>query len=304
VSASRFIVADSNNTHPLLDRAAHLRSKEDRMAAMLADPAALMVPVWRNKNLIASGDTPRPALLDAERCRALIDIAPLTVFLGMYEERPCFALPLPPDDATVSHAALKGAGDFNDLRLAGSMLSRPEAELLAYARGMLHWHRYNGYCAKCGSDTQPGEGGFVRICRSCDTRHFPRTDPAIMALIVDGDRCLLARQPRFPPGMFSVLAGFVEPGESLEDAVVREVREEVGLEIADIRYLQSQPWPFPSSLMLGFEMRATSTDVRLDDEELEEARWFSRAQLRSPDGFFVPPPYSLAHQLIAHFLED
>jgi NAD+ diphosphatase len=155
-----------------------------------------------------------------------------------------------------------------------------------------------GRCGRCGGGTSPDEGGHVLVCTKCDVRHFPRTDPAMMALIERGDRILLARKPTFPPRMYSILAGFVEPGESLEASVRREVHEEVGLQVTDLRYVRSQPWPFPRSLMLGFYMRSASGEIRLDDQELEAAGWYTREQVEAGEELFVPPTFSLAGQLI------
>lgn len=287
---------------PLIDRAAHLRDEPDELAALLAHPDSVVVPHWRNRCLIARTDPPSPALLEVEVCGDLIEGAPEVIFLGLLEGRACFALAVDPDQASLEHPALAGQGDFTDLRLAGVTLPRRQAELLAYARGLLYWHKHHRFCPECGGATEVTQGGHQRQCTACDKPQFPRNDPAIMALVVHRDRCLLARQPGFPKAMFSVLAGFVEHGESIEDAVRREVLEEVGLAVTDLRYLRSQPWPFPSSLMIGFVMRSHSPDFRLDEQELEEARWFSRAELQEPEGFYVPPPYSLARQLIDHFM--
>jgi NAD+ diphosphatase len=285
-----------------LDRCSELRTQAEALAELERGNEALVVPVWRSKSLVGGRDIPGPAFVPLARVRELFDGAPERVFLGRLGERACFAVAVDPGEHTPARPELASHGEFQDLRLAGNFLRREDAELLAYARGMLHWHRHNRFCSGCGGVTEVTEGGHVRLCAACDRRHFPRTDPAIMALLIHDGRCLLARQPRFPPTMFSVLAGFVEPGESLEDAVRREVREEAGLEVRDVRYLQSQPWPFPNSLMLGFSMHATSERFRLDDEELEEARWVSRDELRDPKGFFIPPGYSLSRQLIDAFL--
>ncbi len=281
-----------------LDRAAILRTRPDDIAAMLHGGDALLLPLWRHQNLVRQAETTR--LVRLEHDAALVAAAQEVVFLGKLDARPCFALGLPGDEAAI--APLADQGDFNDLRMAGPFMDAADAELAAYARGIIYWHRHHQHCGKCGARTHSADGGHVRVCSGCDKKHFPRTDPAVMALIVDGDRCVLARQPRFPQAMFSILAGFVEPGESLETAVAREVREEVGLEVGDVRYVRSQSWPFPCSLMLGFAMRAVTTDIHLDDEELEEARWVSRAQIVARDGLFVPPPFSLAGQLIDLFV--
>jgi NAD+ diphosphatase len=281
---------------PLIDRAEHLRTRDSELAALFAD--GIIVPVWRGKCLIAAS---APVLLEARAHQSLCDAAVERVFLGLKDGRGCFAI------AVAERGEL--IGDFHDLRLAGNFLPLRDAELLAYARGILQWHHHHRHCAECGAPSQAVEGGHVRVCAACQARHFPRTDPAIMALIVHEDRCLLARQAAWPPGMHSILAGFVEPGESLEDAVIREVREEVGLDVTDVRYLRSQPWPFPSSLMIGFWMRALGEEIRVDTQELESARWFSRGEVEEMragrvDGSFIPPRYSLAHQLIALFLDS
>ncbi len=186
--------------------------------------------------------------------------------------------------------------------MAGNLTSRDDYRLLAYARGVLQWHRSHAHCPKCGGTTAARDAGHARFCGSCEVRHFPRTDPAIMAAIVHEDRLLMARQPNWPPMFMSVLAGFVEPGESLEEAVVREVKEEVGLEVRNIRYQQSQPWPFPRSLMIGFVMEATHDRIVLGDDELESAAFFTRDQLRDPEQVLMPPRVSLAHRLINGFL--
>lgn len=286
---------------PVLDRAAELRTKPDAIEALRERDDALFTFTWRSRNLVSRDQPPRPVLLDRAESAALSLRATETVFLGMLGGAPCFALSLPGDDAS---AALAGEhGDFNDLRMIGAFVPEAEARFLAYARGVLYWHRHNRHCGKCGATTQSGEGGHVRVCSACEKRHFPRSDPAIMALIQRGDRVLLARQPKWPKAMYSVLAGFVEPGESVEEAVVREVREEVGLEVEGIRYVRSQPWPFPASLMIGYAMRSESGDIALGDDELEEARWVTREEITDQGSdVYVPPPFSLAGQLIELFV--
>ena len=270
------------------------------MAALDA-PDTLLVPCWRSQTLVS----PNSDALVTPRVReagVLIDRASEIVWLGRVGEQDCFALDLSKLESPLE-GSLSSAGTFADLRMVGGLLSPEESELAAYARGILRWHRHHQHCGLCGAATRPREGGHVRECPEDGNRSFPRTDPAVMVLVESADRCVLARQPGWPEGMYSVIAGFVEPGESLEDAVVRETKEELGLEVTDVRYFRSQPWPFPSSLMVGFFAQATSDDIRLGDDELEEARWFSRKELHNPDGFFYPPPYSLAHHLIQAFLE-
>ena len=282
----------------MLDRAAHLRTRPTELEAL--SEGGLVLPMWRSKTLI-DRDTSAPVLFDGEDADSLRGQAVALVFLGLREGQAIYAADLPPSKDTPRQELLKDRGDFDDLRLVGGRLGREDVELCAYARGMLGWHKRQQRCGGCGAATESIDGGHVRLCGGCGERHFPRTDPAIMALVIHGDRCLVARQPTFPPGMYSILAGFVEPGETLEAAVLREVREEAGLVVVEPCYHRSQPWPFPSSLMIGFSVRALSDAIHLDDEELEEARWVTRAELQSPEGFFVPPVFSLAGQLLAMF---
>lgn len=188
------------------------------------------------------------------------------------------------------------------LRDVGGSLSDRDAGLFVHALGLANWHANHGFCAKCGAGTEPFEGGHVRRCPTCGADHFPRTDPAIIVLVTDHqDRCLLGHGAQWPAGRFSTIAGFVEPGEALEHAVIREVHEETGVHVTDPSYAGSQPWPFPSSLMLGFFARATTTEIRVDGTEVDEARWFSRAELRAAyDSEEVQSPtgISIARRLI------
>jgi NAD+ diphosphatase len=282
---------------PTLWRAAHLRVKDAELTELVQRDDALFALVWRDKNLVTTGESPRADLVDRAAAAPLLALAPEAVFLGTIDDRPCFALGLPGDD---EHARGR---NFGDLRMVGAFVPQEDARLLAYARGMVHWHRHHGFCGKCGAATRSAEGGHVRICSACDKRHFPRSDPAMMAMVLRGDSVLLARQASWPKSMYSILAGFVEPGESVEESVVREVHEEVGLRVRDLRYVRSQPWPFPSSLMIGFVMHAEDGEVVLDPTELEASRWVTRKELAEPDGsIFVPPPFSLSGQLIAMFV--
>src|SRR3954447_21641581 len=194
------------------------------------------------------------------------------------------------------------------LREAPALLSQSDSGLVAQATGLVNWHRRHPRCSVCGSPTEIAEAGYVRRCPSCGAMHHPRTDPVVIMLVVDGDRALLGRQARWPPGRFSALAGFVEPGESLEDAVAREVREEAGVEVRGPRYMSSQPWPFPSSLMLGFVAEYAGGEATPRDHELEDVRWFAREELDAiragrVDGLHVPPPIAIARRLIDGWLD-
>lgn len=285
-----------------LDRAANLRKDRERLNQMLSAPNALLFPVWREQNFVCL--EPRafvPPLLNSE---ALLDAADELVWLGLRGDHPCFALDLSATAEPLRLGDLGSQGAFADLRLTAHLLHEADISVLGYARAMLHWHRQHRFCGRCGQRTEPKEGGHLRECPSCEHRHFPRTDPAVLILITDGERCVLANQPAFPPGMYSTLAGFVEPGETLEQAVEREALEEVGLRVKCTGYRGSQPWPFPASLMLGFQARAESNVLELDSDEISDARWFTRDELQKPQGFFTPPPFSLAHRLIAEFLAE
>jgi NAD+ diphosphatase len=291
-----------------LDRADKLRMDPGALAAARAAPGTRLVPVWRSLSLIRmdpaapAGWTPARAECDWPEAEAE-DL----VFLGLDADQTAyFAVDLSdrPEPPVLAPETV-----FEDLRRIGPLLGDADAAVLAYARGLVHWHRRHRFCGVCGAATEARKGGHMRRCaeEACDALHFPRTDPAVIMLVHDGgDRIVLGRQREWPPGRSSVLAGFVEPGESLEDAVAREVMEEVGLHTADIRYHSSQPWPFPSSIMLGFTARATSDRLTVDTDELAEARWVSRDEvLNSPEDaqFALPRRDSIAYRLIRDWAE-
>jgi NAD+ diphosphatase len=291
-----------------LERAAPLRRDPAGLAQLAGQAQALLLPVWKGKNLLAPGPSPRAVMLPAAGLREAMAAAVETVFLGLMDGKPLFASDLS-EFAPGEEGPNLGSGTaFVSLREVGPLLPAREASLLAYARGLLYWHTRSRFCGVCGQPTVAEEGGHSRRCsgRECATQHFPRTDPAVIMLVEDpeGERVLLARQPRFPAGMFSTLAGFVEPGESLEEAVIREVAEEVGLKAAEVSYIASQPWPFPSSLMLGFLARAKTVEIQRDAHELEDARWFSRADIAGFEskGMFLPRADSIARHLIDGWL--
>jgi NAD+ diphosphatase len=193
------------------------------------------------------------------------------------------------------------------LRDVGALLSPGDAGLLAYATAMVNWHRRHPHCAVCGARTEVAEAGFLRHCPDCGAQHHPRTDPVVIMLVHDGERALLGRQATWPAGRYSALAGFVEPGESLEEAVAREVLEEAGVQVDDVRYRSSQPWPFPASLMLGFHARYAGGEAGVLDGELEDVRWFERSELAAiargeVEGMAMPPPLAIARRLIDEWL--
>lgn len=286
-----------------LDRAGLSRENSARIESALDDQQSQLVLQWRGRVLV---DNAQAVLLPA--VPQLIDAASEIVWLGLLKRDDvggdaqgmtcdCFALDLSALDDPKAQLGLRGC--WADLRLQGDLPSS-DFGLLAYARGMLAWHQNHAFCARCGLPTRPKKAGHTRVCEQ-GHEHFPRTDPAVMILLTRGDQCLIARQPGFPQGMYSALAGFVEPGEALEDTVRREALEEVGLEALNPRYFRSQAWPFPASLMLGYVAEAASGELSLQADELEAARWVSRAELLNPQGFFTPPSSSLAYHLLGAF---
>ena len=300
-----------------LDRADDRRLDEAWLAARLEDPDTRLVALWRSRNLVSliPGEAPRDNGLEAvwieqRGAESLIAQAGDQVFLGLRGKRAYIALDLSHLPEQTAEALVAPAGSFRDLREIGPLLPPDEASVLAYARGLLHWHQRHRFCGVCGSPTESAQAGHIRRCTNaaCETSHFPRTDPAVIMLIHDGaERCVLGRQKIWPPGMHSTLAGFVETGESLEDAVAREVEEEVGLNLQEIHYHSSQPWPFPSSIMLGFIARADYAPLRVHPEELESAAWFSREDLvNSPEDerFRLPRIDSIARRLIEDWLAE
>jgi NAD+ diphosphatase len=313
-------------SHPGFERAGLRRRETAWIIQRIADPASRFVPVWRNQNLVIElgGGEPRAAVFDATSIAALLETSieerlatGEVVFLGIIEERAHFALDLSPAEAplemlhspALAASGIEAAGmRFADLRQVGPRIDRHDGALLALARAMMFWHARHRFCGLCGSPTRSEEAGHMRRCTNpgCDAMHFPRTDPAVIMLVTDGDRVLLGRNKNFPQtGMYSTLAGFVEPGESLEDAVAREVREETGIEVGAIHYHSSQPWPFPANIMLGFVAEASSREIIVDYGELEDARWFERDWLSThvdDDSFRLPRLDSIARRLIEDWL--
>jgi NAD+ diphosphatase len=238
------------------------------------------------------------------------------VFLGVVDERPHFALDLSCNEEPLEalrSPALAAAGiaeagiRFADLRQLAGRLAREEGSLLALARAMVFWHSRHRFCGECGAPTRSEEAGHMRRCTdaACKAMQFPRTDPAVIMLVTDGERALLGRNKNFVPGMYSTLAGFVEPGESLEDAVAREVLEETAIKVGAVHYHSSQPWPFPANIMLGFYAEALTSEITVDYGELEDARWYGRDWLSShvdDDSFRLPRLDSIARRLIEDWL--
>ena len=264
-----------------LERHAERRIDEIWLDARF-DNAACVLPVWRSRAFVQSVETPRAVCFEPGEVRPFLNERRDAVFLGLKGGRAHFTFDLSHVEHPEARPPFAERGTFVDLRSVGALLPRDQGGLLAYAKGILHWHERHRFCGNCGQPTESREAGHLRICsdRACGVSHFPRTDPAVIMLIAEGDRAVLGRKAEWPDGMYSALAGFVEPGESLEEAVAREVKEEVAIDVANIRYHSSQPWPFPASLMLGFYADALSGEIAFDPDELEDARWFTRAELR------------------------
>jgi NAD+ diphosphatase len=295
----------------VLDRACDLRGDPAAIEARYREPRSVIIPVWRDRSFIIEDDPPQAALVTGSLLAAIIEGADQLVLLGTDGEGEAwFAADLSSKNREAI-AQMIGRPALLPLRRVGAIMPPGHAAVLAYAHGILHWHRRHRFCGVCGSATESREGGHVRVCAraTCGAEHFPRTDPAVIMLVSrhDHQACLLARQARWPRGMYSTLAGFVEPGESLEEAVTREVREEAGLAVTNVRYRGSQPWPFPSSIMLGFHAEAeTDAPIRFDPSELQHAAWFTRADIARFDqlGLRLPSGDSIARRLLNEWLNQ
>ena len=285
-----------------LDRAAARREDADWIAAALPAPATLWAPVWRARNLMRGVEEKRPeaVFLTGATVEAVRMQGGPWAFLGLHDGTPLFAVDV--STAEDPLPLLPDAGfTFTDLRAVRGKLAGPDASILAHARALMHWRTKHGFCGVCGSACEPTSAGHVMHCPACGTEHFPRTDPAVIMLVHRGEHALLGHSARFPlANMYSTLAGFVEPGESLEEAVSREVFEEAGIRCGRVQYHSSQPWPFPASIMLGFYAEALNEEIVIDSDELVDARWFTRADIlaREAGGFTIPPPDSIARHLI------
>ncbi|HVY56761.1 MAG TPA: NAD(+) diphosphatase [Xanthobacteraceae bacterium] len=291
-----------------LDRTAHLRGDAAALAALQARADARVYVCSGELVVMKAAAGPHEPLFTLEEAWAL-GAGPELVFLGRDGEAPRFGAVVP--SAEIDRLKARGDLLLRDLRSIAVQGLVPPHHLapLAQAKALLLWHARRGFCSNCGSPTIAVHGGWRRDCPACKAQHFPRTDPVVIMLTIDGDRCLLGRQSRFAPGMWSCLAGFVEPGETVEEAVLRETREETGIVCGSVTYFATQPWPFPMSLMIGCHSRALTTEITVDHSELEAARWFPRdevvAMLRNahPHGLTTPPPVAIAYHIIRTWLE-
>ena len=299
-----------------LDRASYRRTDKEWVAAQLADSQSLFVPFFKLQPFILPEEKPGQGKdVGWLRTALLKDLAgpeAILVFLGINRRgKSLFAVGLDGLKDPENHPSLKGLGAFEELRglaMAGE-ITPTELAILAQAKSMIDWHQRHGFCSVCGSNSEMMEAGYKRQCPSCKAEHFPRTDPVAIMLATYEDKCFLGRQKIWPKGMHSALAGFIEPGESIEEAVARELHEEAGLKVSSVSYHSTQPWPYPSSLMIGCHAVADSEEFKIDGIELSAGRWFTRDEIRAVlegkgDGsFWLPPPFAIAHQLVKAFAE-
>ena len=292
-----------------LDRASYRRSDEAWIAEQLANPQSLAIALWNGKPLIetAKEGGVQIAYLAADMARILSAGPERLLFMGLWKETPIFALDVE-GDVDPADGPLEGLGRFEDLRAIAVTLPGADAAMIATAKSMFEWRRKHRHCANCGAKTDVIEGGWKRVCPACTTQHFPRTDPVVIMLATKGERCLLGRQAAWPKGMYSALAGFLEPGESIEEACARELFEEAAVRATSVRYHSTQPWPYPSSLMIGLIAEIETENALADNIEIDEVRWFSRADA----GALIrgeladakaPPGMAIAHQLIKAWAE-
>ncbi len=282
-----------------LDRGEVERRDEEWLTVQANDPASLMLPMWQLNVPVSSDQTLIWLNVDDLR-RFKVDAAP--VFLGRLDGRSHFVV----DVSAVERGNIERDGlSFEDARTTAEYLSGPESGIVAQARAQLSWHGRHGFCAVCGHPTGIARGGQVRRCAGCGTEHYPRTDPVIITVVHDGDRCLLGQSRGRLVAMrrYSALAGFMDQGECIEEAVAREVMEESGIQVRAVRYHSSQPWPFPSSLMIGCHADAATTDIHFDPEEMADVQWFSRDEVRlaleeRSEILAIPGPTAIAHHLI------
>ncbi len=291
-----------------LNRASEKRTDPNWIESKRRDPSSLILPMWRLQPFLLGSEQSGPpielGLMRPGVADSLAEAGALCIFLGLDGDRAVFALDVSdaPDPANVG--PLAGLGYFRDARIAASTVSLKDAAIIGQAKAMIDWHQRHGFCPRCGAPTRLMDAGYRRLCGKCNGEHFPRVDPVVIMLATEGDACLVGRGKQFPSGMFSALAGFVEPGETVEEAVRRELMEEASVKVGEVTYYATQPWPFPSSLMIGCFAKAYSRDAKVDENELAEVRWIERSLARDliegkqVDGLRVPPPIAIAYHLI------
>ncbi|MEZ5553108.1 MAG: NAD(+) diphosphatase [Pseudomonadales bacterium] len=293
-----------------LDRADPLRRDETKIQAAASHPTSRYLPLWNLSVLVQGTETPHLGWIDcADISRLDIDVAP--VLLGLDADVAHFAIDISEIGDPSHELNLPADWRFEDARMAAMSLPAAETGITAQARSQIDWHRRHGFCSVCGARTEQRRGGHQRRCSDCNAEHFPRTDPVAIMLITDGEQCLLGQSAGrlANAGMYSALAGFIDQGESIEEAVRREIREEAGIEVGEVRYHSSQPWPFPSSLMIGCHGQALTRDITIDTTELTDVRWFDRSEVhaamtKNHPTLRLPGPIAIAHHLIDAWVND
>ena len=292
-----------------LNRASEKRVDNAWLTEQLRSDQSLAVAIWNGKPFLekASDGGLQIAYLPARMAEELSGGAERLLFLGLWKETPVFAVDLE-GGADPADGPLQGLGRFEDLRATALRMPPTDAAIVATAKQMFEWRRRHQYCAACGQPSEPRDGGWKRQCPACEVEHFPRTDPVVIMLAVHKDRCMVGRQAVWPPRMFSALAGFLEPGETIEEACAGELAEEAGLKTLSVRYHSTQPWPYPSSLMIGLIAEVEDDNAAPDQTELSEVRWFTREEAQDLiagkiQGVFAPGKMAIAHQLIRAFAE-
>lgn len=289
-----------------LERMNNEYAQDDFIAQKLKDPDSLLIPLWRGDPLVAGQ---KAAFLSIAARGEFPAGAPM-VFLGGRNGKAHFAIDVSRAADSPDAAPFADIGEYMQIRAAAGVVSKDDLAIIGHARWLFEWHRHHQFCARCGGETEMRNGGPKRQCLKCEAEHFPRTDPVAIVLAVHEDACLLGRGPHFPPGFLSALAGFIEAAETPEEAARRELFEEAGVTLTDIRYQFSQPWPFPNSLMMGFIADAEDRALNLDTNEIEEARWVSLAEIRAlltgepRDDLFLPPKFTIARQLIERWAQS
>jgi NAD+ diphosphatase len=287
-----------------LDRASDRRMDEAWLAEKQGAEDSLALAIWNGKPLLEKGpEGPRLAYLPAPMAVDLAGGNERLLFLGLWNNQAVFAVDLE-GAADPTQGPLEGIGAFEDLRMMALKLTEHEAAIAATAKQMFEWRRRHRHCAACGEPSEVADGGWKRVCRACDVEHFPRTDPVVIMLATHQGRCMLGRQGMWPAGMFSCLAGFLEPGETIEEACARELMEEAALEAVSVRYHSTQPWPYPSSLMIGLIAEVSHDQAAPDQTELSEVRWFTKDEARELvagkiDGASLPGAMAIGYQLVA-----
>src|SRR3984885_2851570 len=287
-----------------LNRVSEKRIDSNWIESKWRDASSLVLPLRRLEPFLLGSEKSAPplqlGLINTSVVDSFASAEVPRIFLGLDGDIAVFAIDVP----EASEQQLAGLGYFRDARVAASMVSLKDAAIIAPAKALIDWHQRHGFCPRCGSPTKIMDAGYRRVWGECNAEHFPRVDPVVIMLAINGDACLVGRGKQFPRGMFSALAGFVEPGETIEEAVRRELMEEGAVAVGEVTYYATQPWPFPSSLMIGCFAKAESRAIKADENELAEVRWLDRSVARElvqgqrVDGILVPPPIAIAHHLI------